>query len=68
MSQLDADIESARCWMVEIGQVLVRRSMEHTQVSDQILDKVRVLAMCADLPGDMPLRIRCFPHSFSLQA
>jgi hypothetical protein len=67
-AQLKKDIESARQWLVEIGLHLNREAMAHNDHVTKLLDKVILMAVCADLPGDMPLRIRVTPNVFGFKA
>lgn len=64
---LGADVERARVWIVNVGLELSRRAAAHNDYVTAYLDKVETVAACAELPGDMPLRIRCLPNVFNLR-
>ena len=68
MTQLDSDIESARNWLVGIGADLLKVADLHDALVASALDKINLIAACAQLSGDMPLRVRLCPNVFKLLA
>lgn len=68
MSQLDKDIESARGWLIDIAIDLARVGLKYQDQADAFIRKMQVVTACAQLPGDMPLRVRCMPEVFTLKA
>lgn len=64
----EADIESAKLWLVGVGaDLLLEASLREDRVT-RIVELAMVVAECAALPGDMPLRVRLFPGAFTLEA
>jgi hypothetical protein len=68
MTDLEKDIASAKRKMVAAATNLLRTADYHNTIESRILDKIDVVAMCAALPGDMPLRVFCFHNAFYLVA
>lgn len=68
MSAYDDDIESARGRLVSVGAILISQASKREDVVTQLVDKALVVAECANLPGDWPLRVWLFPNSFNLEA
>lgn len=68
MTLLEQDTAAAREWLVSAGRQLLAVADSQNAVVEQLLDRVRLLAACAALPGTMPLRVRCTPNVFKLKA
>jgi hypothetical protein len=67
-SQYDADLQAAICWHVDIALDLTKSALAHDEYATKLLDRVRVVTACAELPGDGPLRVRCTPDVFGFKA
>lgn len=67
MTPLEAR-KSAQQWLAGIAIKCSRGATKHTQQSDKLNDKCVTLIECSCLPGDMPIRVRCFPNVLNLKA
>lgn len=63
-----SDARRARDWMVGIGAVLLQVADRSDSTTSRLLDKIAIIAACADLSDEMVLRIRTFPNVWSLKA
>lgn len=68
MSRFDSDAKTARDWMVGIGVELLRVANREEDFVTALVDKATVVAVCAGMPDEIVLRLRCFPGVFNLQA
>lgn len=64
----ESDAKTARDWMVDLGVILLRHADVKQDQTTALLQKVDVIAMCAQLPDDMVVRMRCFPNVWNLEA
>ena len=68
MSQHDKDIQSSIAWLVGAAVEGVRGCLKLQNHADWCMGKAEMLTACSQLPGDMPLRVRCFPNVMNLKA
>lgn len=68
MSQLDDDIKSAVQKLAGVGITLTREALAYSDHADRLMRKAEVVITCAELPGDMPLRVCLQPNVFNLKA
>ena len=68
MSDLEKDIQAARKWLGDVAIEAMRIAMTHENTATRLVDKVVVISYCAELPGDMALRVRLTPNVFKLKA
>lgn len=61
------DAESARCWIVSVGTHVLEAAMEHSRKETALLDKVSVIAACAELQDEAVIRVRCQPGIFGFR-
>lgn len=65
---MNRDADNARAWIVGVGAELLKAAIEYNAAESALLDKVNVVATCAELSDDMVLRLRCFPNVWKLKA
>jgi hypothetical protein len=62
------DADSARQWLVHIGLELGQAANKHNDVVTALVNKIHIIAACAQLSDDMVIRIRLTPNVFGLEA
>lgn len=67
MTTLEEDVQRARSWLAEVGMMVVREAETRNETVGRLVDLSIVIGVCANLPGDMPLRVRLFPDVFKLE-
>ena len=68
MSSIEQDAETSREWIVSIGASLLRQAFAYNNIETRLLDKANTVAICAELPDEMVIRLRCFPNVWNLKA
>jgi hypothetical protein len=63
-TQLKEDIKKAITQLADVALGLTRGALRLDAVSADQLDIANTIITCCELPGDMPLRVRLWPHSF----
>ena len=67
MSVAAADLASSRAWATRIAIQLTDQALQNERIAEAIMAKVETVVECANLPGDLPVRVRCFPNVFNLR-
>ena len=67
MSVAAADLASSRAWATRIAIQLTDQALQNERTAEAIMAKVETVVECANLPGDLPVRVRCFPNVFNLR-
>jgi hypothetical protein len=62
---IERDTKSAIHWMVDVALMVTHSAFAYQDRADELISKVRTITACAELPGDMPLRVRCTPNVFA---
>jgi hypothetical protein len=53
--------------MVGTSAALLRRADEHSRYVTKLIDRATLIAVCLELPGDMPARVLLQPGVFGFE-
>jgi hypothetical protein len=68
-SQYDADVKTARGWLIQVGIDCAKLEHVRTKAAERAADKVAVVVECIALfSPEQLLRLRCASDAFNWQA